>query len=65
MASSDIFHLSVEELCERLSGKVHESALVTLEKESITGAIFVKLTNDDLKDLFPQVGARLCIYDVN
>lgn len=61
MASNDIAHFSTEELCSHLSDKVHESALLTLEKEAITGAIFTKLTNDDLKDLFPQVGARLSV----
>ena len=63
MASNDLNFslLSVEELCTQLRDKVHESALLILEKESITGAMFKNLTKDDLKDLFPQVGARLSV----
>ena len=61
MASSNLSALSVEDLCIHLRDKVHESALVTLEKESINGAIFSHLSDDDLKDLFPQVGARISV----
>ena len=32
-----------------------------LREQRIDGAMFVKLTEDDLKDLFPQVGARLSV----
>ena len=35
--------------------------LLTLREETIDGAMFLKLTEDDLKDLFPQVGARLSV----
>ena len=57
MASNDLnlSLLSVEELCTQLRDKVHESALLILEKESITGAMFKNLTKYDLKDLFPQL----------
>jgi hypothetical protein len=61
MASNDLSSLSVEELCEYLREKaVHETALAIFE-ELINGAIFTKLTDEDLKELIPQVGSRLSI----
>ena len=61
MDNSDLSKLSSDGLCDALQDKIHESALLTLREQMINGAMFVQLTEDDLKDLFPQVGARLSV----
>ena len=61
MDNSDLSKLSSDGLCDALQDKIHESALLTLREQTIDGAMFVKLTEDDLKELFPQVGARLSV----
>ena len=61
MDNDDFSKLSSDGLCDALQDKIHESALFTLREQRIDGAMFVKLTEDDLKDLFPQVGARLSV----
>ena len=61
-AANDLSTLSVEQPCEHLREKaVNETAITILEEECISGAIFTRLTDDDLKDLIPQVGARLSV----
>ena len=46
---------SVQQLCEHLREKaVDETAITIFEEESISGAIFTRLTDVDLKDLIPQ-----------
>ena len=60
-----ISELSSEELCNYLSGQVHQTAaLDKLKEHDINGQIFVNLTEDDLKDLFPNIGQRLSIATV-
>ena len=61
MDNSDLSKLSSDGLCDVLQDKIHESALLTLREQMVNGAMFVQLTEDDLKDLFPQVGARLSV----
>ena len=53
--------MSSDGLCDALQDKIHESALLTLREQMINGVMFVQLTEDDLKDLFPQVGACLSV----
>lgn len=56
---------STEELCDYLPGEVHQDAVLdTLREHDISGRIFVSLTEDDLKDLFPVLGERLSITTV-
>ena len=46
-------------------GEVHRDAVLdTLREHDISGRIFVSLTEDDLKDLFPVLGERLSIMTV-
>ena len=61
MDNCDLSDLTVDDLCDALHDKIHESALVTIREQTINGAMFVKLSDDDLKELFPQVGARLSV----
>ena len=55
----EIETFSLDDLCDYLYDKVNESVIHTLREQSITGAIFSQLTEEDLKELFPQVGLRL------
>ena len=61
MDNSHLSKLSSDGLCDAPQDKIHESALLTLREQTIDGAMFVKLTEDDLKELFSQVGARLSV----
>lgn len=61
MATNDLSHLTTDELCKFLSGRIHEAAELTLREQCISGAIFCKLTDTDLKELLPQIGPRLSV----
>ncbi len=64
MATRDLSDLSPDELCKFLSGRIHAEAELTLREQSISGAIFCKLTDNDLKELLPQIGPRLSVLVV-
>lgn len=58
---SEVEKFSVDELCDYMYDKVPEPVIWILREQSITGAVLTKLTEEDLKELFPTLGHRLSV----
>ena len=55
----------VNDLCdEYLAGKVDQDVIATIRSHKITGAMFLSLDNEQLKELFPIVGDQMTVKNL-
>ena len=53
---------SGEDLCEHLEREnVDPSIIETVKKNKLSGASFLQLTDDHLKEMFPVIGERMLV----
>ena len=57
--------LNVEELSDHLVEKgVHEDMFTTFKSNRISGKVFLKLSDENLKELIPTVGDRVLVKEL-
>ena len=57
--------LNAEELSEHLVEKgVHEDVSATFKSNRISGKVFLKLSDENLKELIPTVGDRVLVKEL-
>jgi len=69
---SEVVNYSVEELASYIGSELEkneyvdcpEAVTTALSKNSISGLIFLKMTNDDLKELMPTMGDRILVKGI-
>ena len=59
-SANDLVELSVDDFGEYLrESGIDDDVAITFEQNKISGAAFLQLTEEDLKELVPLLGARL------
>lgn len=62
VTKDQVHSFSGDELCEYLeSQNVDPDIIETVKKNKISGASFLQLTEDHLKEMFPVIGERMCV----
>ena len=60
--AAEVSKYLVDDLCiEYLAGKVDQDVINTIRSHKITGAMFLSLDNEQLKELFPTLGDRMSV----
>lgn len=56
-------HMGVDEFCDYLleEKKFHSDVVTSFHRNRITGATFLGLSEDDLRDLVPVIGDRVTV----
>ena len=60
--AAEVSKYLVDDLCdEYLAGKVDQDVIATIRSHKITGAMFLSLDDEQLKELFPTLGDRMSV----